>query len=118
MGKSKKSKKTKAEEAPEFPSRPAAEGTEVTVVVHDEERTLKAKKTKGIGWAITPSDAAEARALAQFSDEALDPPPVPDAPATADEDEEDEADDSTGPAEEGPTIAAANAEAGDGQEES
>lgn len=110
-------KKTKlAERTPEFPSRPAAAGAEVTVVVHDEERTLKAMKGKG-GWAITPTDADEARALAQFSDEALDPPPAPDAP-TEPEADEDEADDSTGPAEEGPTFAAANAEADDGQEES
>lgn len=85
----------------EFEPRAAAKGTTVTVVVGNEERELKATKRKD-GWAITPQDAAEAAALAQFSDEALDPPPAPE-PTEAEE---------PAPAEE------PGAEAGDGQEES
>lgn len=89
----------------DFEPRAAAKGTTVTVVVGNEERELKATKRKN-GWAITPQDAAEAAALAQFSDEALDPsaapPPAP-APTEAPEPE---------PASEPDT------EAGDGQEES
>jgi hypothetical protein len=69
-------RKKKAEQAPAFTSRPAAEGTAVSVIVNNEERTLEAEKTKD-GWAITPTDAAEATALAGFSDEALDPLPPP-----------------------------------------
>jgi len=98
----------------EFEPRPAAKGTVVTVVVHDEERTLTAKHGKG-GWAITPTDDDEARALAGFSDDALNPPPPSEAPAEGDEDNQEAAEGAT---DEAPTFAAANAEADDGQEES
>jgi hypothetical protein len=101
----------------QFEPRAAAKGTSVSVVIGNEERELKAKKDKG-GWAITPKDAAEAAALAQFSDDALDPPPPPEpGPEAADSaaNGDDNAADDTG---EAPTFAAANAEAGDGQEES
>jgi hypothetical protein len=69
-------KKAKADE-PVFESRAAAEGTAVSFTIHDQERTLTAVAGPD-GWAITPADEEEARALAGISDEALNPPP-PDA---------------------------------------
>lgn len=72
-----RAKKAKADAAPAFASRPAADGTAVSFTINDEERTLEAVKGRK-GWAITPSDEEEARALAGISDEALNPPP-PDA---------------------------------------
>lgn len=74
-----KRKKKAADEAPAFPSRPAAEGAAISVIVNDEERTLEAVETAD-GWAITPGDAAEARALERFADEAFMPTPAGPAP--------------------------------------
>jgi hypothetical protein len=67
-----RAKKAKASAAVLEP-RPAAEGVAVSFTIHDQERTLEAVKGDG-GWAITPADEEEARALAGISDEALTPP--------------------------------------------
>jgi hypothetical protein len=69
--------KKKADAAPVFASRPAAEGDGVSFTIHDQEHTLEAIDGPG-GWAITPNDEEEARALEGIGDEALNPPP-PDA---------------------------------------
>lgn len=69
-------KKAKADE-PVFASRPAAEGAAVSFTIHDQERTLEAVEGPD-GWAITPGDEDEARALEGIGDAALNPPP-PDA---------------------------------------
>lgn len=69
-----RAKKAKADQAPVFESRPATEGTAVSFTIHDTERTLEAVEAPD-GWAITPNDEEEARALAGISDEALNPPP-------------------------------------------
>jgi hypothetical protein len=71
------SKKQKAADSPAFASRPAAEGSAVSFTIHDQEVTLEAAEGPD-GWAITPHNEDEARALEGMSDAALNPPP-PDA---------------------------------------
>jgi hypothetical protein len=63
----------KAADSPAFASRPAAEGAAVSFTIHDQERTLEAVEGPD-GWAITPADEEEARALEGMGDEALNPP--------------------------------------------
>ena len=76
------SKQAKAAKAAAFASRPAAEGSAVSFTIHDQEHTLEAAMGPD-GWAITPADEDEARALDGISDEALNPTPVPE-PAPGD----------------------------------
>ena len=59
-----------SEQEQTFPTRPATEGTSVSFIVHDEERTLEATRD-GDAWVLAPRDADEARALAHFDDAAF-----------------------------------------------